>query len=84
MLTRDEARSVITAAQERAREIGQSMNIAAVNSRRTHKAFTRMNTAWLGGIRTVTERLQNQILAEPLPTIGTLLLLNCGTCLMVT
>ena len=45
-----EAQRVISAAQERAREIGQPMNVAVVDAGRNLKSFVRMEGAWLGSI----------------------------------
>ncbi len=45
-----EAQRVISAAQERAREIGQPMNVAVVDAGRNLKSFVRMGGAWLGSI----------------------------------
>jgi len=50
MITLDEAQSIITAAQEKAREIGQPMNVAVVDGGTNLKAFARMDDAWLGSI----------------------------------
>jgi uncharacterized protein GlcG (DUF336 family) len=50
MITLDEAQSIITAAQEKAREIGQPMNVAVVDGGTNLKAFARMEDAWLGSI----------------------------------
>lgn len=50
MITLDEAQSIITAAQDKAQEIGQPMNIAVVDGGTNLKAFARMEDAWLGSI----------------------------------
>ncbi len=50
MITLDEAQSIITAAQEKAQEIGQPMNVAVVDGGTNLKAFARMDDAWLGSI----------------------------------
>jgi len=50
MITLDEAQSIITAAQEKAQEIGQPMNVAVVDDGTNLKAFARMEDAWLGSI----------------------------------
>ncbi len=50
MITLDEAQSIITAAQEKAREISQPMNVAVVDGGTNLKAFARMEDAWLGSI----------------------------------
>lgn len=50
MITLEEANRVISAAQEKAREIGVPMNIAVLDSGRNLKAFARMEDAWLGSI----------------------------------
>lgn len=46
----EEARHVIRAAEEKAREIGQPMNIAVVDAGANLVAFERMDGAWLGSI----------------------------------
>ena len=46
----DQARAVVTAAIEKAREIGTKMDIAVVDSGANLKAFARMDEAWLGSI----------------------------------
>jgi uncharacterized protein GlcG (DUF336 family) len=46
----EEAQSIIQAAQQKAQEIGQPMNIAVVDNGRELKAFARMEDAWLGSI----------------------------------
>lgn len=50
MITLEDARRVIAAAEEKAREIGQPMNTAVVDGGRDLKAFARMEEAWLGSI----------------------------------
>lgn len=50
MITLEEARSLISAAEEKANEIGQPMNIAVMDAGRNLKAFARMEKAWLGSI----------------------------------
>jgi uncharacterized protein GlcG (DUF336 family) len=49
-VTLEEAQSIIQAAQQKAQEIGQPMNIAVVDNGRELKAFARMEDAWLGSI----------------------------------
>lgn len=49
-VTLEEAQRIIEAAQEKAREIGQPMNVAVVDNGRDLKAFARMEDAWLGSI----------------------------------
>ncbi len=46
----EEAQRILAAAEEKAREIGQPMNIAVVDNGRELKAFARMEDAWLGSI----------------------------------
>ncbi|MBA4116426.1 MAG: heme-binding protein [Rubrobacter sp.] len=46
----EEAQRVIQAALEKAREIGQPMNVAVVDNGRELKAFSRMEDAWLGSV----------------------------------
>jgi uncharacterized protein GlcG (DUF336 family) len=50
MITSEEARRIIAAAEQKAQEIGQPMNIAVVDAGRNLKAFSRMEDAWLGSI----------------------------------
>jgi uncharacterized protein GlcG (DUF336 family) len=50
MITIEEARTVISAAEQKAQEIGQPMNIAVVDAGRNLKAFARMEDAWLASI----------------------------------
>ena len=50
MVTLEKAHRVIAAGEAKAREIGQPMNIAVVDSGTNLKAFIRMDGAWLGSI----------------------------------
>jgi uncharacterized protein GlcG (DUF336 family) len=50
MITLADARRIIAAAEEKAREIGQPMNIAVADSGGNLVAFARMEKAWLGSI----------------------------------
>jgi uncharacterized protein GlcG (DUF336 family) len=50
MITLSDARRVIEAAAQKAREIGQPMNIAVVDAGGNLVAFERMDNAWLGSI----------------------------------
>lgn len=50
MITLEQARSVISAAEQEARNIGQPMNIAVLDAGRELKAFARQEDAWLGSI----------------------------------
>ena len=49
-MTLDTARKVIAAAEKKAAEIGQPMNIAVVDEGGNLLAFARMDGAWLGSI----------------------------------
>ena len=49
-ITLDEARKVITAAEKKAAEIGQPMNVAVVDEGNNLVAFARMDGGWLGSI----------------------------------
>ena len=49
-ITLDEARQVIAAAEKKAGEIGQPMNVAVVDGGGNLLAFARMANAWLGSI----------------------------------
>ena len=50
MTTLADARRVIDAAERKAQEIGQPMNIAVVDAGGNLVAFSRMDKAWLGSI----------------------------------
>lgn len=50
MITLDAARSIISAAEKRADEIGQPMNVAVVDAGANLMAFARMEGAWLGSV----------------------------------
>jgi len=50
MMTLERARKVIAAAEKKATEIGQPMNIAVVDEGGNLIAFERMEGAWLGSI----------------------------------
>ena len=49
-LTLDQAQAAVTAAIEKARQIGARMDIAVVDAGANLKAFARMDGAWLGSI----------------------------------
>ena len=50
MVTLERARKVIAAAQKKAADIGQPMNVAVVDAGGNLLAFERMEGAWLGSI----------------------------------
>src|SRR3954467_4630845 len=50
MITLADARRVIAAAEKKAQEIGQPMNVAVVDAGGNLLAFERMENAWLGSI----------------------------------
>ena len=50
MITLDDARRIITAAENHAREIGQPMNIAVVDEGGNLVAHVRMDNAWIGSV----------------------------------
>ena len=50
MVTLEDARRVISAAEKKALEIGQPMNIAVVDAGGTLVAHVRMDGAWIGSI----------------------------------
>jgi uncharacterized protein GlcG (DUF336 family) len=50
MLTLADARRIIAAAERKAQEIGQPMNVAVVDAGGNLLAFERMEGAWLGSI----------------------------------
>lgn len=49
-ITLEDAQRVVSAARDKAQEIGQPMNVAVVDAGRNLKAFARMEEAWLGSI----------------------------------
>lgn len=49
-ITLEDAQRVVSAARDKAQDIGQPMNVAVVDSGRNLKAFARMEEAWLGSI----------------------------------
>ena len=49
-ITLEDAQRVISAARDKAQEIGQPTNVAVVDAGRNLKAFARMEEAWLGSI----------------------------------
>jgi len=50
MITLEDARRIIAAAEDKAREIGQPMNIAVVDSGGNLVAHVRMDSAWMGSV----------------------------------
>jgi uncharacterized protein GlcG (DUF336 family) len=50
MVTLEDARRVIAAAEKKAQEIGQPMNIAVVDSGGNLVAHVRMDNAWIGSV----------------------------------
>ena len=50
MVTLQDARKIIDAAEKKAQEIGQPMNIAVADAGRNLVAHVRMDGAWLGSI----------------------------------
>ena len=50
MNTLEEAQRIISAARQKAQEIGQPMNIAIMDAGRNLKAFERMDGAWVASI----------------------------------
>ena len=47
MITLEEAERIISAAKEKAHELGQPMNIAVMDAGRNLIAFSRMDGAWV-------------------------------------
>ena len=50
MVTLEEAREIIAAAEKKAKELGQPMNIAVADGGGNLVAHVRMDEAWLGSI----------------------------------
>jgi len=46
----EEARQIISAAEQKAQELGQPMNVAVMDNGGNLKAFARMEEAWLGSV----------------------------------
>lgn len=55
-VTLAEAQSIVSAAEEKAREIGQPMNIAVMEVGGHLKAFARMETAWTASIEIAIDK----------------------------
>lgn len=55
-VTLDEAQGIVAAAVEKAREIGQPMNVAVVEVGGNLKAFARMETAWTASIEIAVDK----------------------------
>ena len=51
MLTLEDARRIIAAAERRAADIGQPMNIAVVDAGGVHVSHVRMDGAWQGSVQ---------------------------------
>ena len=56
MINLEDARRVVSAAEEKAREIGQPMDIAVLDAGRNLKSFARMDDAWLGSIEIAIDK----------------------------
>lgn len=60
-VTLEEAQRIIQAALDKAREIGQPMNVAIVDNGRELKAFSRMEAAWLGSISIAIDKAYTSV-----------------------
>ena len=49
-LSLEEAQTIVSAAHQKAQDLGQPMNVAVVDNGGNLKAFSRMDEAWLGSI----------------------------------
>ena len=49
-LSLEEAQQIVSAAHQKAQDLGQPMNVAVVDNGGNLKAFSRMDEAWLGSI----------------------------------
>ena len=67
MVTLDQTRKIIDAAEQKAQEIGQPMNVAVLDAGRNLKAFARMENAWLGSIDIAIDKAFTSVSLE-LPT----------------
>jgi uncharacterized protein GlcG (DUF336 family) len=67
VITLEDARRVVSTAEEKAREIGQPMNIAVLDAGRNLKTFARMDDAWLGSIEIAIDKAYTSTSFE-LPT----------------
>ena len=50
MITLEEAKGIVSAAEKKAQQMGQPMNIAVMDAGRNLVAFQRMNGAWVASI----------------------------------
>jgi uncharacterized protein GlcG (DUF336 family) len=81
MVTLNDARKVIAAAERKAAEIGQPMNIAVVDAGGNLVAHARMDRAWLGSIDISINKVRS-FTAFMAPTAWSELCArrcNCGT-----
>ena len=56
MITLEDARRIVSTAEEKAQEMGQPMNIAVLDGGRNLKSFARMDGAWLGSIEIAIDK----------------------------
>ena len=56
MITLEEAQRIISAAEHRARQMGQPMNIAVMDAGRNLVAFERMDGAWVASINIAIDK----------------------------
>src|SRR3712207_545823 len=64
MITLEDARRVVSAAEEKAQEIGQPMDIAVLDAGRNLKYFARMDGAWLGSIEIAIDKAHTSVSFE--------------------
>ncbi len=57
MITFEDARRVVSAAEEKAREMERSINIAVFDAGRNLKYFAPMEDVWLGGIEIAVDKV---------------------------
>ena len=64
MLTLKDARRIVSAAEEKAQEMGQPMDIAVLDAGRNLKYFARMDGAWLGSIEIAIDKAHTSVSFE--------------------
>ena len=64
MITLEEAQQIVSAAAQKAEEIGQPMNVAVMDGGANLKAFARMEKAWLASIEIAINKAYTSVALE--------------------
>jgi uncharacterized protein GlcG (DUF336 family) len=64
MITLEEAQQIVSAAAQKAEEIGQPMNVAVMDGGANLKAFARMEKAWLASIDIAINKAYTSVALE--------------------